>query len=196
MLEVINLYVIDKIFENAKEKVSPMAKMLYINCLTYHFKELKATTMNAYAFSILKENIPSYNRYHKLFEELQTSGLVILNYDEIYFNNTWGLYINRDMLDIVSEDKKAIGFEPKTISEFVEEMKCSVSLKELCCVKNKLNVRQIDYLIVLFFKEQVAIGKNYVNYSDCAKHFINWIPSNIAKAPTELVKSKSKLLGE
>ena len=51
-------------------------------------------------------------------------------------------------------------------------------------------------LLDLFYKEQISIEKKYNGYTDCAKHFINWIPTNVSKVPQESIKSKNKLLGE
>jgi hypothetical protein len=194
MLEIINLYVLNKIFDNAEDKLSPLAKMLYINCLTHWFKGKKATTTNSYAFELLKEDIPNYEAYQKLFTELQLAGLVGISFGGVFFHNFWGAYINKALLD-KADEKGDYGFL-QGISVHAEDLRRSVGIKEVCCMKNRINAKQVEFLIEIFIKEQTTIEKKYTGYSDCAKHFINWLPNNISKAPADAIKSNSKLLGE
>lgn len=197
MLTIINLYTINKIFtEVATNKLTINAKMLYLNCLTYHFKNKKATIVNVIAFDMFKNDIPNYEIHQKTFEELHKSELIIIRHDAICFVNVWGKYIDRNQLEKVGVDTYVAGFQFQSVNSFIEEMRKSTSLYELCQMKHKISVRQVDLLLELFYKEQVSIEKKYSGYSDCAKHFINWIPNNVSKVPKENVKSKSKLLGE
>jgi hypothetical protein len=52
-------------------------------------------------------------------------------------------------------------------------------------------------MIELFIKEQMAVSTVYMDAGECAKHFIYWVPNNIAKVTLvgETVKSKGKILG-
>jgi hypothetical protein len=63
MLKVINLYVIDRIFMECDSKISPKAKMLYINCLTHHFKEKSPLVSNAVAFEMFEEDFGDFSRF-------------------------------------------------------------------------------------------------------------------------------------
>ena len=189
-LKLINLYVLDKIFQQAEKKLSIECRMLYITCLTEHFKN----NNNDAAFELRKIDVPKYTYKVKYFNELNDAGLVGMSFEYIYFFNFWSEHIDKNIL----EKAKVVEtfYELKTVGDYAKELSVSQSLKELCCMKLKLNFKQIEYLVELFVKEQVAIDKKYSNYSDCAKHFIYWASKNIDKAPKELVKSKSKLLGE
>jgi hypothetical protein len=197
MLNVITLNTIDNIFTLvATNKLTTNAKMLYINCLTHHFKDKKATIVNAVAFEIFKSDIPNYEKHQKVFEVLHKAELVIIREDAIGFVNAWGKYIDRSQLERVNVDTYVAGFSFQGVSAFIEEMRKNVGLHELCAMKHKISMRQVESLLDMFQKEQISIDKKYCGYSDCAKHFINWIPNNASKVPQENVKSKSKLLGE
>ena len=100
MLTVINLYTIDKIFEEAESKITPLAKMLYINCIIHHFRDKKPTVASAVAFDLFMNDIPDYKRYEKLFEELHKGGLVIIGDTRVSFPNLWGKHIDRSMLEL------------------------------------------------------------------------------------------------
>lgn len=197
MLTIINLYVVDKIFkEVATKQLSSQAMMIYINCLTYHFRDKKPTVLNSYAFEIFKNDIPNYKRYQSIFEELHKAELVMIREDAVAFTNTWGKYIDHTLLEKVDAYTYVGGYNPQKVDNFEKEMLCNTQLKELCCMKHKIAMAQCNLLLDMFFKEQKSIQKLYNGYTDCSKHFINWVPSNIDKVPKEIVKSKSKLLGE
>lgn len=196
MLTVINLQVIDNIFSELEIKLSSMAKMLYINILTHHFKDKKATVVNAIAFDIFKNDIPNYNKYIVFFEELHKGNLVNIGNDRISFFNCWGKHINRDLLDKVTPDVYVAGFQFQTPSQFKEDLKTNVGLHELCAMKNKISIKQVTDLIDLFIKEQVTFDKKYTSFADCVKHFTYWLPNNINKTTNENIKSNKKLLGE
>ena len=197
MLEVITLHTINKIFNDvATNKLSAGSKVLYLNCLSHYFKDKKATVVNAVSFEIFKNDIPNYPKYQRAFEELHKAELIIIRDDLIGFVNAWGQHIDRTKLEKVNVDTYVAGFSFQGVDSFIVEMIGSASLNELCAMKHKISKRQVEQLLELFAKEQRAIEKKYSGYSDCAKHFINWIPNNVSKAPQENVKSKSKLLGE
>lgn len=197
MLTVINLYTIDKILnEDAEIKLSTMAKMLYINCLTYHFKNKKATVSNAVAFDIFKNDIPNYEKYNKIFEELHKAGLVIVGMNAVSFNNLWGKHIDRSLLDKVSPQEYVAGFQFQTPEQFKDELMKNQTLYELTSMKYNVSKKQLESLIFLFVKEQTTFDKKYHNFADCIKHFTYWIPHNLDKTTKEHIKSTSKLLGE
>lgn len=197
MLTIINLFVIDKIFnEVATKKLSVYAKMCYINCLTHYFRDKKPSVVNAFAFELFKNDIPNYPHYQKLFEELHKAELVMIRDDAVCFTNCWGKYIDHRLLEKVDANTYVAGLQIQGVEAYQEEMQNSRSLKELCCMKHQISIRQCELLLELFIKEQSSIQKRYNGYTDCSKHFVNWIPTNIDKVPKEVVKSKNKLLGE
>jgi hypothetical protein len=197
MLTVINLYTIDKIFnEDAEIKLSTMAKMLYVNCLTHHFKGKTPTVSNAVAFDIFKNDIPNYMKYERVFEELHKAGLVVVGINAVSFVNCWGKHIDRSLLDKVSPQEYVAGFQFQTPEQFKDELLKNQTLYELTAMKHKISKRQLETLIELFVKEQTTFDKKYQNFADCIKHFTYWIPHNLDKTTKENIKSSSKLLGE
>lgn len=192
MLTVINLYVVDRIFnEEAEFKVSSLAKMLYLNCLTHHFKEKKPTVISAVAFSIFINDIKEYVRFEKTFQELHKAGLVVIGEKEVSFHNLWGKYIDRSKLDKATPDEYVAGFVFQKASFFKEELLKSGILIETARMRYKVDEGQITELLNLFVMEQDSVEKTYSNYSDCAKHFSNWIPKSIARMKSEMVNKAS-----
>ena len=196
MTDIITIRVIDNIFKEADIKLSSLAKMLYINLLTYHFTDKKPTVINAVAFDIFKNDIPNYEKYQKLFEELHKGNLILIQIDRISFNNCWGKHINRDLLDKVDVNVFVSGFQFQKPEFFKQELLNSQSLYELSAMKHKITKVQLDELINLFIKEQTTFEKNYSSFADCIKHFTYWLPKNIHKSVTKHMKSSAKLLGE
>ncbi len=197
MLNVITLYTIDKILnEDSEVKLSPMAKMLYINCLTHHFRNKPATVVNAVAFDLFKNDIRGYERYQRHFEELHKGGLVAIGMDRISFNNCWGKHIDRAKLEKTSPDEFVAGVTCSTPEQFKKELLSNQTMFELVGMKYKATHKQVEMLIDLFIKEQSTFEKKYINFADCVKHFTYWLPHNLDKAPKESVKSGGKLLGE
>ena len=196
MLTVINLYTIDMIFADCGNvKLKPLTKMLYINCLMHHFREKKPTVANAVAFSMFINDIPNYDTYEKMFQELHKAGLVVIGISDVRFENVWGKYIDRTKLDKVSPQEYVAGFSFAKASGFKDDMLKSDSLIELLQMKHKISGKQIETLIALFVKEQDAFEKQYSSYADCTRHFTYWIPNNVSKAVGETVKTGAKILG-
>jgi hypothetical protein len=196
MLTVINLYTIDMIFADCGDvKLKPLTKMLYINCLMHHFRDKKPTVANAVAFSIFINDIPNYDVYERMFQELHKAGLVVIGISDIRFENVWGKHIDRSKLDKVSPQEYVAGFSFSKASGFKDEMLKSDSLIELLQMKHKISGKQIETLIALFVKEQDAFEKQYSSYADCTRHFTYWIPNNVSKAVGETVKTGAKILG-
>ena len=196
MLKVINLYTIDKIFEEAEIKLTPLAKMLYISCLMHYFRDKKPTVASAVAFDLFMNDIPDYKRYEKLFEELHKAGLVIIGDTRVSFVNNWGRHIDRSMLEKVKAEEYVAGFQFQLASCFKDEMLKSGSLTDVIKMKNSISQKQYEELLELFIKEQDAYDKKYTGYTDCVKHFSYWIPFNIKKSQAEVIKSGSKILGK
>lgn len=192
MLTVINLYTIDKIFsEEAEFKVSPLAKVLYINCLIHHFKEKKPTVVGAVAFSIFINDIKDYAKFERLFQELHKAGLVIINETEVAFQNVWGKYIDRSKLDKATPDEFVAGFVFQKASFFKEEMLKSDMVYETVKMKYKIGEGEVTELLNMFVMEQDSMEKTYSNYSDCVKHFYNLLAKSIAKMKSEVVNKAS-----
>lgn len=197
MLHIINLFVIDKIFtEAAESKLTPLAKMLYINCLTHHFRYKPANVASIIAFEIFQDDIKDYENYRKAFQELHKARLVTIGTNAIVFNNVWGKYIDRTKLDKVSPEKYLAGFRFQPVGNFKDDLLKSTQLIELSRMKYKLSKSQTQQLIELFVVEQSTFDKKYTNLSDCIKHFSYWVGFNAERVPRENVKSSGKILGK
>lgn len=196
MLRIINLFVIDKIFTEVSEiNLSALSKMLYINCLTYHFKDKPAKVSSAVAFEILNIEVTNYNKYEKYFIELHKAELVVLSDNKILFNNVWGQFIDRSNLEKVSANEYVAGFTFQSVTDFKNELFENKKMYDLAMMKNKLSKSQIDKLLDLFIKEQETFETKYNNFSECVKHFSYWISKNIDSAQLLVVKSSGKMLG-
>ncbi len=196
MLKIINLYVIDKIFSD--EAIAPIgakAMMLYINCLTYHFKDKKATNVDAVAFSINIASIKNYSLYRNDFYELEKAELISIENDKVKFINHWGKYIDRTLLDKVAIEEYLGSYSKKLASYYLTEINNNTKLLELLQMKYKINMEKVNKLIDMFVKEKDAFGTTYNNFSECSQHLTYWVSSNVNKAQSEVVKSSSKILG-
>ena len=99
MLELINLHILNQIFESlGVDEFSPI-RSFYINCLIFRFKNLDATFENARAFDI-NECIDNFflqkSKHLHLFYELRNKGLVQINNNQVTFVNLWGKHIPKD----------------------------------------------------------------------------------------------------
>jgi hypothetical protein len=198
MLKVINLYVIDRIFSDSESKISPKAKMLYINCLTHHFKEKSATVSNAIAFEMFEEDFGDFSRFRVPMQELHRAGLIEIGVNKIAFHNTWGKYIDRTQLEKVNAMEYVAGFSFNGIEHFKADLVNNNSIIELASMKYSIKKEDLPALIELFIAEQKTFDKKYSGFSDCIKHFTYWLPNNIKKLTTQTpttVKSKGKILG-
>jgi hypothetical protein len=192
MLNHFNLNVIDKIFRlEPKGKLSSQSKMLYINCITHHFKNIEPYIGNLGEFTILMSAIPNFKTFYPLFSELSDATLIIITNDSIQFKNIWSKYMNLSALSNSETRVNANNFA----NAFTDEMYNSHQLVELCAMKNKISKMQVNKLMQLFFAEQTAIQTKYGNESECRKHFIYWIANNLDKVSNENVKSTAKILG-
>lgn len=192
MIDLITLNVVNQIF-NSCEKVKPLSKLLYINCLTKKFKELDATAENATSFEFLKNEIPKYNIWQTNFMDLQIAGLVTVTHDAVVFNNTWGQLIDRSKFGGIQVGISTMNSALK----FEQELMNNTSMLDVIGMKNKLNKNQVLSLIKIFVLEQDATQSMYRDLGDCSKHFIYWVNTNKDKIEIvqDTAKSKSKILG-
>lgn len=198
MLKVINLYVIQMIFEDSQEKLSPRAKMLYINCIMHHFRNKEAKVNNAISFEMFEEDFGDFSRFRVPMQELHKAGLIEIGVNKIAFHNTWGKHIDRSQLEKVDAMEYVAGFAFNGIEHFKSDLINSNSIVELASMKYSIKKEDLPQLIELFIAEQRAFDKKYSGFSDCIKHFTYWLPNNIKKLTTQTpttVKSKSKILG-
>ena len=198
MLTILNLYVIDNIFNNAEEKLSPKAKMLYINCIMHHFRNKEATVVNAIAFDMFEEDFGDFSKYRMSMQELHRAGLIEIGANKIAFHNKWGQYIDRSKLEKVTAEEYVAGFSFNSIEYYEKDLKSNQSIIELAQMKYKISKENITQFIEVFIKEQKAFDKKYNNFADCAKHFSYWLPNQIKQTPKQANKqvvSKGKILG-
>jgi hypothetical protein len=187
----ISLYVIDEIFsKEAKTSLSVYAKMLYINCITHHFKDKEPYITNLNEFSLPKSSLNNQTKFNALFSELEQAGLIKINFDTILFFNHWTKYMD---ISRMSNDV----FIPKSYSclDFNDQMYNAHQLIELCAMKNKIAKSQVIKLMKMFFDEQIALETKYPNEQECKKHFLYWVAYNKDKVSNETVKSGAKILG-
>lgn len=172
--------------------------MLYINCLTHHFKEKSATVSNAIAFEMFEEDFGDFSRFRVPMQELHRAGLIEIGVNKIAFHNTWGKYIDRTQLEKVNAVEYVAGFSFNGIEHFKSDLIANNSIIELASMKYGLKKEDIPKLMELFITEQKTFDKKYSGFSDCIKHFTYWLPNNIKKLSTQTpttVKSKGKILG-
>jgi hypothetical protein len=186
MTDLITLKTIKEIFDNAYCKISPMAKMLYISCLTNHFDKLEKTERNLVGFELIKSEI-LFDRDKGFFEELHKAGLVRLDYCSVYFLNHWAKSI-----DLSKVEKEKVNVSESQIRLYLN----GHSFISLVCMNNSLSLEDIATLIDKFCIEQSALSKTYRNENECRLHFSNWIKYNKKKQDDRVVtKSKGKILG-
>ena len=191
MLKLISLWTLDRIFDRAKTPLSGMAKMIYINCLMYHFDKLEPTTENAVAFEIFDTEL-DYGKFETLFVELHKAGFVIIKEKSIYFENHWGQFIDRSQLSRTAEGYVNSSFQ-NGIDCYADNLRASISL-QAHIIKNH-SISEIRYGLLLneFIEEQKATGHTYNSYKDVSSHFYFWIAKKKTNMP-EKGKS-SQILG-
>jgi hypothetical protein len=198
MLKVINLYVIDKIFDEAENPISHRAKMVYINCLMSHFRNKKANVANAVAFDMFEEDFVEFNKYKPYLQELHKAGLIEIGINKVAFHNHWGKHIDKTQLEKVNPDEFVGNFNFLGIENFEKDLKENNQIIELSQMKYKIRKEDVQKLMELFIMEQKTFNKKYTGLSDCIKHFTYWLPSQIKQMPKEAnkqVKSQGKILG-
>jgi len=194
MLSAITLEVIDKIFsKNTVTKVGASTQMLYINCLTKHFRNLECKIENAQQFPLFTTEFPNYEVWKSKLVELHHAGLVSIMGDTIFFINHWSQYIDRSVYE---KSEQIIGFDIKTVANFENDLRNSESLMSLCGMKNQITPSQTQQLLDLFIYEQTALATKYLDEGAVKKHFLNWLPKNVEELKKKRVTSQTKLLGD
>ena len=200
MLDLITLKVIDLIFTEAeaRAKLSPIAKSLYVNCLIHNFRNKQATVANGYAFEL---EMSHFDRFPKEIELLRISGLVDINDGLITFNNVWGQKIDRTKLGAPQVSAHAIpGINDikNTPSSFREHLNNSSTLVEWAKIKHGITQAELSRLIDVFVVEKEVEERIYEKKGDFVSNFMNWVnfnkPVREVQPPTKVVSS-SKLLG-
>lgn len=194
MLKIINLFVIESIFNNeAQHKLSAMSKMLYINILMHYFKDKKANVANVCAFELNEKDFSDYDKFKKYVLELQKAQLVTIDGETIAFNCAWSKYIDRTQLEKITPGEYIGLLNFHDITEYTERLLEDRNLYELSAMRYKLNRESTKAAIELFIKEQETVEKKYTNVSECIKHCIYWVGKNTDKVQNTTVKSKGKL---
>jgi hypothetical protein len=194
MLSAITLLVLERIFaQHSKTKLGASTQMLYINCLTKHFKSLDCIEPNSHQFELFESDFPNFITWHPRLVELHRAGLINIVGKTIIFINVWGQYIDRSVYE---SNELSIGFEVKTAKTFEEELKSSQSLIDLCGIKYHSTPKQTKQLMEVFLYEQEATGTKYLDEGAIKKHFINWFPKNLERVREIRVSSQTKLLGD
>lgn len=187
----INLHVLEEIFsKEAKVKPNVYARMLYINCITHHFKNKEPYITNLSEFTLLKDSIPNLPNYIHLFTELVKANLIKEQKDSYLFFNVWTKH-----MDISRMNNDVFMAKSFTCMDFNDQMYNAHQLIELCAMKNKIGKAQVIKLMQLFFNEQSALETKYPNEQECKKHFLYWIAYNKDKVSYQSVKSQGKILG-
>lgn len=193
LTKLLSLHVVDEIFiKDAQIKLGVATKMLYINCITHHFKNVEPTLPNLNDFHLVKAAIPNHHKFQKEFDQLCKSGLVVDHTITYKFVSHWIKYVELSRLNLLKEESA----QRIDLSKYESEFYNSEQLIELVCMKTNLNKSQVRSLVKQFISEQAITDKSYSNIGDAKRHFIYWALNNKDKIQTEnIVKSKGKILG-
>lgn len=197
MLKLLNLYVLSRIFAEAKQRPTTMSEAFYISCLMRFFSDKEATSKNAYAFEMKPSELPYHPHIPELLRELGECELVVFNgcADSVHFPNKWGQLIDRSLLDKNVEYKS--GYTPSPISHFKEQLLTRDTLHENCRIQYRISKAQIAELINLFVIQQTDEETKYLTITEASRHCGYWIGKNLHKLKTldKTVKSGAKRLG-
>ena len=189
MLEIITLSTIKKIFDNANCEVLSMSKMIYVNCLMHHFKDLEATDENSKGFEMESDYL-NYELYKKNFKDLEKAGIVIIGFDStVTFSPLWLRYVDKSLLI----KKPIVVVDNQEIERVLNQ---SQAFLDLVCMKHSITILSARNLIKKFSYEQYALGKHHRNESEIKNHFLNWVKFNLNNDVKKIVKSNAKILGD
>ena len=191
MLKLISLWTLDRIFDRAKTPLSARAKMIYINCLMFHFDKLEPTTENSVGFEIFDTEL-DYEKFEKLFVELHKAGFVIIKEKSIYFENHWGQFIDRSQLSKTSDSYVNASLQ-NDIDCYKDSLGASKELEAHIRKNHSVSEPKYRSLLTEFIEEQKATGHTYNSYKDASSHFYYWIAKKKTNTP-EKGKS-SQILG-
>lgn len=178
MLKHISLYCINQIFETeALIKISPKAKVAYIQCLIFNFEELEPSHENMEAFDILKTRVKP--RSLPLFEEMAKAGLVQISDKWITFISLWKNHIDKSAFRKVSPTEYMIMSGYKPAEEYKDDMLKNESFYDIVGMQLKLSKERTTEMIQLFFKTQGAHEQSYPNYNAASRHCLAWIHKQV-----------------
>ena len=189
MLKHLSLYCINQIFETeALIKLSPKAKVAYIQCLVFHFEDLEPSHENMESFDILKTRPKPTSM--PLFDELAKAGLVQISDKWITFISLWKNHIDKSALTRVTPEEYRIAAGYKPAEEYMDEMLKNESFYEVTGMQLKLSREKITEMIQLFFKTQGAHAQTYPDYTSVSRHCWGWIRSQVMPAKVNYNNSK------
>lgn len=192
MIKLFNLLVIETIFKNHNRfPMSAQEKMVYINCLTHHFKNLEASYVNAQQFTLKYSENPILNDFKDVFKILEKNGLVYITDAGIIFEKVWE-HLNLITSNSFVQQINAIDLAEQ--NNLKQHLLDNDFMRELCGIKHKVVGSAYDKLVELFLIEQIATNKKYSSLADSVKHFMFWIPRNVNAVYVD--KKKPKILGE
>ena len=197
MIKLFNLLVIDNIFKHEVKNPSRLThtcRVIYINCLTHHFKNLEPSILNSMGFELSFEDYPKLKKFLPEWRILESEGLVSIYSNGIGFKRVWANYIDTRYLETIPPINYIGAMELQQNNDIKKQLLENEQLVELCAMKYKVAKDLYPKMVDLFLTEQIAFGKKYVSISDCIKHFSFWIPHNLNALNVE--KKKPKLLGE
>ena len=67
----------------------------------------------------------------------------------------------------------------KPVIIFKDAVEMNKALKELICMQNRISIEKCNQLMDQFFKEQMAVNRNYKDMADVNNHCRNWIKSQL-----------------
>lgn len=197
MIKLFNLLVIDNIFKYEVKQpnhINSKCKMVYISCLTHHFKDKEPSVINSMGFELSFEENTSLKNFMPEFQILESAGLVNVYSSGIGFKRVWANYIDIRYLETIPPINYVGAMEMQVNNDLKKQFMENEQLIELCAMKYKISKESYPKMVDLFLTEQIAFGKKYINLMDCLKHFTFWIPNNLNAVNVE--KKKPKVLGE
>tara|TARA_R110000803_G_scaffold21216_3_gene53670 strand:- start:751 stop:1326 length:576 start_codon:yes stop_codon:yes gene_type:complete len=187
--DIISIKIMSEIFKEANIKVKPATQMIYQSVLNHWFSNQAENISNLAKFTMFKVDI-RYDSLKSHYDTLQKAGLVHLSEHKVTFLDAWSNLVPTHRLHEVKH-KLILADDCK------EEMYNSHSLRDLMGMRYKINRKQSQELLNMFFAEQGTIQQNYNNIGAVKKHFIYWSQNNLEKVKSQTnVKSAAKILGK
>ena len=187
--DIISIKLMSDIFKEANIKVKPATQMIYQNVLNHWFSQQTENLGNLSFFTMFKKDL-KFDSYKSHYAQLESAGLVTLSEHKVTFVDVWSKHVPAYRLHEVKH-KLILADECK------DEMYNSHSLRDLMGMRYKINRKQSQELLNMFFAEQNTIQQNYNNVGAVKKHFIYWSQNNLEKVKSQAnVKSAGKILGK
>jgi hypothetical protein len=185
--DIISIKAMSSIFKETNCKLSTRSMQLYQNILQHYFDDKEEIIGNLSSFEVPFDYIPNHKKYELQLHELTRANLIEIKKDTILFYDVWTKHIQ--LIRLTERIKLQLA------SAYKEEMYNSQQLVEAVAMKLRIKKENVQQLLEMFFVEQDGIGKEYVNESECRKHFIYWSQNNADKIEKTSVKSNSRILG-